>query len=424
MGTGALCAADSRLTGATLLAVGTCAPCADGTYGANDAANCALNAVCGKQVLNAATRVNVAATRLVVGTCDACAADTWALTIADNCVANTVCGYAVGTSGALRTSADATREVAGTCANCAAESYDATEAFNGNCVAQTAKGACTGNLLAGGARFTAATPTKDSVCAPCAAGSYGAVDGSANCLAQPTCGAQLAAGCAAGVTRSNAATAGTTTLGVCDACSDNTFAPDGPTSCLANAVCGANRVDVVATRKLIGTCKDCLANTWALLKSEACIANTVCGVAVTGNPALRTSADASRTVAGTCADCADGSYSATATGACVAQTIKGTCTGKLLAVGNADGSVDCLIQPTCGNQLATTGDAGCTVAVPRGTGFDSVTTVGTCAPCSDNTFAPDDATSCLANAVCGANRVDVVATRKLIGTCKDCLANT
>merc|ERR1712166_827229 len=142
MGTGALCAADSRLTGATLLAVGTCAPCADGTYGANDAANCALNAVCGKQVLNAATRVNVAATRLVVGTCDACAAGTWALTIADDCVANTVCGFAVGTSGALRTSADSSRTVAGTCAACVGGSWGTATSACTPCTVDANAAAC------------------------------------------------------------------------------------------------------------------------------------------------------------------------------------------------------------------------------------------------------------------------------------------
>merc|ERR1711865_1264174 len=290
----------------SVTAVGSCAACVDGTFGVNGAAHCAANAVCGKQV-GGATRVNAVATREVAGTCNACAADTWALNIGDDCVANTVCGFAVGTAGAKRAS-DASRTVAGTCANCAANSFDATTAFNGNCVAQTVAGTCTKNLLAGGARFTAATPTKDSFCAPCVGGSYGPADGSADCLIHTPCGNQLATTGALCAADSRLTGATETAAGTCAACAADTYGVNGAATCAANAVCGkqvggATRVNAAATREVIGTCNACAADTWALNIGDDCVANTVCGFAV-GTSGAKRASDASRTVAGTCANCA------------------------------------------------------------------------------------------------------------------------
>merc|ERR1712166_1481563 len=328
-------------------------------------------------------------------------------------------GVAVTGNPALRTSADASRTVAGTCADCADGSYSATA--TGACVAQTIKGTCTGKLLAVGNaaavdRFTPATPTKNSQCEPCAAGSYGKADGSVDCLAQPVCGNQLAttgALCAA-VSRGTG-TDSVTTVGTCAPCSDNTFAPDDATSCLANAVCGANRVDVVATRKLIGTCKDCLANTWALLKSEACIANTVCGVAVTGNPALRTSADASRNVAGTCANCAGGSWG-TATGDCtacavVANAVDGatyTCSSATTSRVSAcktnfwkdtSGVADVCKAVNTGITCGKTTAGGSTA---RGSVGATATADATCAGCAGGLFAASATADCACTVVSGA----------------------
>ena len=57
----------------------------------------------------------------------------------------------------------------------------------------------------------------------------------------------------------------------------------------------------------------------------------------------------------------------------------------------------------------------------------SVTAAGTCNACADNTYGADGASNCLANAVCGkqdygATRVQVAATRTVVGTCSPCNA--
>merc|ERR1711865_1034074 len=190
-----------------------------------------------------------------------------------------------------------------------------TTAFNGNCVAQTVAGTCTKNLLAGGARFTAATPTKDSFCAPCAPGSYGPADGSADCLIHTPCGNQLATTGALCAADSRLTGATETAAGVCDACAANTYGVNGAANCALNVVCGkqvggATRVNAAATREVAGTCNACAADTWALNIGDDCVANTVCGFAV-GTAGAKRASDASRTVAGTCANCAANSFDAT-----------------------------------------------------------------------------------------------------------------
>ena len=143
-----------------------CLACGTGTYSAsNDLGQCIAYTTCGDDI-NGNTRLTGESNQ-AAGTCLACGTNEYAATDADDCAAHTTCGNDISENTRL-TGAGAT--TAGTCADCSDGEYAATDAANCAACASgeySASGAlscstCT-NTVANAATVTCASPGGGSV---------------------------------------------------------------------------------------------------------------------------------------------------------------------------------------------------------------------------------------------------------------------
>merc|ERR1712166_1050721 len=151
------CAGTRAYVAGTATANAKCAPCTGDSYEQSATGDCLAHATCGKQVGDASRLTGASA--IAVGTCAACTAGTWG-TAAGDCETQTVCGNALaigGCSAVARTFATngGSLTAKATCTNCASASA-ATCAVkdggtNANCAgASASSAACTTASTAGG----------------------------------------------------------------------------------------------------------------------------------------------------------------------------------------------------------------------------------------------------------------------------------
>ena len=363
----------TRLTGASKTATGTCAACyfndglGRGTYALTDTDNCQPHTCVGFQVDGTTARLTGASAHSA-GTCDPCGPNTYAPD-GGNCVANTECGnHFDGTTRLI----GASRTEAGTCAACAS-GYHENSAVPPNCVPDP----CTDFIADGGSGTQAYTSScTDSNVA----------DGDDCTL---TCDFEGYYG-----SSSQRCTTGSFALAAPN-CEPITCTPSGS---VANSdKTAANSITSVFGQSVPVTC------------------NT--GYSGGGNVACDSKGDFSEVTCEDIDECTAGTHNCDANADCDNTVGSFTCTCKsgYFGAGTTD---TCTAHTTCGTQVG---------GVSRLTGA-SLTQAGTCAACATNTYAANGETDCVANTVCGTQVEGATrltgASRTEAGTCAVCAANT